>query len=143
MEDAVPSPAPSVIDTWGSEGYLWLLVASVALVCLLALCAVAFARGWWQSPEEAAFSRDMAAVEKELAALEESLGRPAPVIGLASARDIATKAAWEQELRRRQEPHDDDDGFLADGTSDDERVRASVRRRVPGGGAPPAMPAPL
>lgn len=132
MEGA--SPPPLSPSTWPPSLAVWGLLAALAVLAVAAVIVLGSYRGWWLGSEEASFRRDLAAVERELSALEESL-RPTPVIGLASARDRAARDAWEDELRRRQEPPDDDDGFLADGNSDDERLRASVRRR---GAAPPA-----
>lgn len=115
-----------------TSALLWALAAVVVVVAASVIALVGFSRGWWGGrsplPDEAAFKRELEAVERDLAAVEAKL-RARPVIGLATAQDVAARAEWEKEQRLKQEPPDDDDGFLADGASDDEHLRSSVARR--------------
>ena len=105
----------------------WLFAGAVLVLAAAAIVfGFFYVKGWWDISTDAAFRREVAGIDKELAEVEDTLR---PVIGLATARDRAMRAAWEREQFRMQQPPDDDDGFLADGNSDDERVRATVRRR--------------
>jgi hypothetical protein len=69
------------------------------------------------------FEKELASIDSELRELEK------PLISLATERDRQEKRERQRMERMRQEPAEDDDGFIADPISEEERLSNALRQR--------------